>query len=453
MHQHKSDWGAVDHDRRLVIGYARVSTTQDRQDVSIEMQVAEFERLGVDRVISERRSASKGHRPGWTELRVLVAQGRVRRVLMADLSRLARDGSDMEFLEECAAAGTEVRDLFGQTWENQSISGLLSSGVTSLMNRVQARMIGLKAKDGLRRRREAGYLARGKLPFGYRVVNCQPAMDPETWPQARWLIEQVLADQMALSITVRRLPEDFPWRPTSTGLLNWVRNPMLRGGVGHGRSKAGEWESMEWNRAPRLITTEEYDTAMRFYLSRRETKTRERKGPEAHLLTSLLVCTSCGKNMGWKTQARPTHAARYQCRTLTCRNYAKTVKEDLIRQELARVLVKQAKKMAELVMADEPVEIPPEEARMREQLRQLEDLEAQGVPNLRKGILALRDQIAMLRMERIVDPWLMPDYQELFSDEESFLLTSSANLRPVLLRFIKRVEYRPTNEAIRVVLR
>jgi len=440
-------------DNRLVLGYARVSTTQDAQDVSIEMQVAEFERLGVDQVIAERRSASKGHRPGWSELRLLVAQGRVKRVLMADLSRLARDGSDMEFLEECAAAGTEVRDLFGQVWENQTISGLLSSGVTSLMNRVQARMIGLKSADGLRRRREAGFLARGRVPFGYRVVNHQPAMDPDNWEQARWLFEQALGDQMSLRITIRRLTDDFPWHPTSTGLLNWIRNPMLRGGVGYGRQQIGEWQRVEWGKAPRLISTEEYETAMRFYNSRRDTNTRERKGPAAHLLTSLLQCATCGKNMGWKTQRRPTHAARYQCRNVSCSHCGKTVREELVRQELARVLVKQAKKMAETVMDDAPVEIPPEEAKLREQVRQLEELEAQGVPNLRKGMLALRDQIAVMRMERIVDPWLMPDYQDLFSDEESFLLTSSANLRPVLLRFIKRVEYRASTGAIRVVLR
>lgn len=443
----------LSRDGRIVVGYARVSTTQDAQDVSIEMQVAEFERLGVDRVIAERRSASKGHRPGWTELRLLVAQGGVRRVLMADLSRLARDGSDMEFLEECATAGTEVRDLFGQVWENQTISGLLSSGVTSLMNRVQARMIGLKSADGLRRRREAGFLARGKLPFGYRVVDCQPAMDPGTWEQARWLFEQAVIDQMAMRVTIRRLPEDFPWHPTTKGLLNWITNPMLRGGVGHGRGYNGEWEQMEWGRAPRLITTEEYETAMRFYRARSETRTRARKGRESHLLTSLVQCAACGKNMGWKTQRRPTHAARYQCRHVPCRHCGWTVREELIKQELARVLVKQAKRMAETAMEDAPVEIPPEEARLREQLRQLEDLEAQGVPNLRKGILALRDQIAMMRMERIVDPWLMPDYQEIFSEEENFLLTSDANLRPVLLRFIKRIEYRPGTGQIRVVLR
>jgi len=90
---------------------------------------------------------------------------------------------------------------------------------------------------------------------------------------------------------------------------------------------------------------------------------------------------------------------------------------------------------------------------LREQVRQLEDLEAQGVPNLRKGILALRDQIAVMRMDRIVDPWLQPDFVELFSEESTFLLASEARLRPVLLQFVKRIEYKAGSGAIHVVLR
>jgi DNA invertase Pin-like site-specific DNA recombinase len=436
----------------MVVGYARVSKKQEAQGVSLDGQIAQLERAGVDRVIAEKGSASRGRRAGWTELRLLVAQGRVKQVLMNDLSRLARDGTDMDFLEECAAVGTEVQDLYGQVWENQSIHGLASSGITSLMNRIQARMIGLKSADGIRRRREAGLLARGKVPFGYRVVDNQPAMNPETWKHARWLFEQSLTNQMAMSATVRGLPDDFPWLPTPTGLLNWVLNPMLRGGIAYGRQAIGQWERVEWGRAPCLISSEEYDTALRFYLSRRETKTR-RKAAQPHLLTSLLQCATCGKNLGWKERREPHHAARYQCRNRRCSFCFNTVKEELIRQELAQVLTRQAKKMAEHAMQDAPVEIPPEEAKLREQLRQLEELEAQGVPDLRKGIRALRDQIAMLRMDRIVDPWLMPDYHDLFSSPRTFLLTSDTYLRPVLLKFVKRVEYRFSSKTIKVILR
>jgi hypothetical protein len=129
------------------------------------------------------------------------------------------------------------------------------------------------------------------------------------------------------------------------------------------------------------------------------------------------------------------------------------VREQLLREALAKALVAKAKRMAELAMDDVPHEIPPEEARLREQLRQLEDLESQGVPNLRQGIRALRDQVALLRMERIVDPWLSPDYQTIFEDEAAFLEAPDALLRPVLLQFVQRVDYSPGSGEIKVVLR
>jgi hypothetical protein len=109
--------------------------------------------------------------------------------------------------------------------------------------------------------------------------------------------------------------------------------------------------------------------------------------------------------------------------------------------------------MAQLLAEDAPPEVPPEEARLREQIRQLEELEEQGVPNLRKTILDLRDQVAYMRMDRIVDPWLMPDYQFLLEDERAFRAVDNATLRPVLLQFVRRVEFNPATEEIGVVLR
>ena len=61
--------------------------------------------LAVIRVITVRESAFKGPRKGWHELRSLAASGKVKEVLCIDQSRLARDGTDLEFLEECAVKG------------------------------------------------------------------------------------------------------------------------------------------------------------------------------------------------------------------------------------------------------------------------------------------------------------------------------------------------------------
>lgn len=441
-------------DTRIVIGYARVSTLQDDQTISIESQEREFVRLGVDLVIKERKSASKKHvrRAGWDELRVLVASRRVRIVLVSDLSRLARDGSDMEFLEECSAVGTEVRDLNGKVWENQSLDGLLTSGVTSLMNRVQARLIGVKAADGLRRRREAGFLARGMMPFGYAVVDGQPAMHHRNWLPARELFDRLLSNRMNISGTIRELPADFAWSPTSVGLTHWFQNPMLRGGIGSRRIKAGLWEDIEWGRAPVLISQHEFDTAMALYRARRNARTTD-KSPQEHLYTSMIRCMGCGHNMGWAYRRRETHAPRYQCRRPQCKWHGKTVREDLVTTQVAAALCERAQRMAAIVLEDQPMDISPEEARLREQLRQLEALEDQGVSGLRPTILGIRDQIAVLRMAPLEEVWLHPDYQRIFSDPATFELGSVDDLRPVVVQFVKRIEYRADTFEIKVVLR
>ena len=417
------------------------------------MQVAEFERLGVDHIISERKSASSGgHRPGWEELRVMVARRRVRTVLVADLSRLARDGSDMDFLEECAAVGTEVRDLFGQVWENQSIGGLLSSGVTSLMNRVQARMIGLKSADGIRRRREAGFLARGVVPFGYAVVDSKPVMHPENWEKARWLFEDLLGRRMNVNATIRELPADFPWQPSKGGLHNWVRNPMLRGGIGYNRIRWGVWDEIAWGRAPELITQHEYDTAIAMLEARRSAKTTA-KCPNDRLYTSMIRCMGCGRNMSYCSRKRETHAERYQCRWPACKWYGRTVRQDMVTTYVAAELCRKAKKMAQMVLEEQTLDVSPQEAKLREQLRQLEQLDSQGVQGLRGSICKLRDEIALLRMAPLEDHWLHPDYQRIFSDPKHFELADQDTLRPIVVQFVSRVEYRADDFSVKVILR
>lgn len=417
------------------------------------MQIAEFKRLKVDYIISERKSASRGKlREGWQELRVLVAQRRVKSVLVADLSRLARDGSDMDFLEECAAVGTEVRDLLGQVWENQTIGGMLSAGVTSLMNRVQARMIGVKSADGLRRRREAGFLARGNVPFGYTVVDSQPAMHPEHWMKARWLFEDLLERRMNITVCLKSLPADFPWQPTISGVHGWIRNPMLRGGIGYKRIRPGEWEEIEWGRAPQLISEDEYDTAVALMRGRRYAKTTATCQNE-RLYTSLIRCMGCGHNMNFYTKKKPTHASRYQCKRPQCKWYGRTVREDAVTTMVAAELCRKAKQMADMVLEEQKLEVSPEEAQLRDQLRQLELLDAQGVGGLRGSICGLRDQIAILRMAPLEEKWLNPDYRAIFSDPKHFELTSAENLRPVVVQFVSRIEYRADTYEIKVILR
>ena len=190
------------------IGYARVSTTKATQDVSIEGQVQQLEAAGCHRVIAERASAYQGRRAGWDELWGLVAAGGVAEVLVIDQSRLSRSGDDLQFLAACAQQGVTVRALTGGVIEAETYSWFVAAGVLSVMNQAQSKLIGAKVRDGIRRRREAGYLASGRLPFGYCSVNGKAAPDPDGWPQARAQFDELMA---AVTSRVKKISE--PLRP------------------------------------------------------------------------------------------------------------------------------------------------------------------------------------------------------------------------------------------------
>jgi DNA invertase Pin-like site-specific DNA recombinase len=169
------------------VGLARVSTTKRAQDTSIEGQIQQLEAAGCDRVLAERASAYSGkRRPAWEELWILVASGAVTEVLVIDQSRLSRKGDDMAFLAACAQQGVKVRALTGGEIEVESYSGFITAGVLSVMNQASSRLVGAKVRDGLARRRSAGFLGTGRLPFGYCSQDGRAAPHPTEFSLARW---------------------------------------------------------------------------------------------------------------------------------------------------------------------------------------------------------------------------------------------------------------------------
>ena len=109
---------------KMRVGYCRVSTTKSEQDISIEGQRQQLLAAGCDEIVSERASAFKGQRKGWTHLWALVASGQVTEVLVVDQSRLSRSGDDIEFLNACSLKGVTVRALTGGIIEVESVGAL-----------------------------------------------------------------------------------------------------------------------------------------------------------------------------------------------------------------------------------------------------------------------------------------------------------------------------------------
>jgi hypothetical protein len=411
------------------IGYARVSTTKAEQEVSIEGQVADLQAAGCVRVIAETKSAYKGRRSGWEELWGLVAGGGVSEVLVIDQSRLSRSGDDLQFLAACAQQGVTVRALTGGVIEAETYTGFVAAGVLSVMNQAQSKLIGAKVKDGIRRRREAGYLASGRLPFGYRSVDGKAAPDAEDWPQARAQFDALLASGMNISGWIRSTGT----RRTLSGVKRWLDHPMLRG-FAHGR----------WGAVEPLISWQEWEQAKRLQQAR--ATMRGRAAGSTHLFTGLVRCKACGVNLH---NIDDKGTKRLKCKSSYCNWYGKSIRVSVVRDDVIVALRRAADAMAEL-HAQAPAE-PAEAIALRAQVAQLEQLQSSGVPGLNGSIDALRVQLRALagvvsgpRHDLLVEALARPGLLERSSDDQ---------LRALVIEFVERISYRGQPDGVQVTVR
>ena len=409
----------------MKVGLARVSTQNRAQDTSIAAQEQALLDAGCDRVITVRESAFKGKRRGWHELRSLVAGGTVTEVLCIDQSRLARDGSDLEFLEECALRGVIVRALAGGVIETKTVGGFVQAGVFSVMNQAYSRQLGLKIKDGLDRGKARGRFSCGRVPFGYRYNTQSGKVEPhpEDWSKARQMFLDLLSMEMNVTGYVRTFRPG--WTPT--GIAGWVKKPMLRGIVANQPEGVKPlFSSEEWGRASRLL-------AHRKGSPSQSTKT-------VHLLTGLVRCQSCSKNLKYKFGERGV--PRIHCANPECGCYGRGIRVKLVRSQLVDALRVAARRMQEEVeQSNETIdrEKSKELIQAQSKVAQLEALRESGVPGLETALSVLRHEIASLSLPVSGPDWsglaellIAPGVIDAFND---------AQLRALLLEYIAEIVY------------
>ena len=419
---------------KIKVGLARVSTQNRAQDTSIAAQEQALLNAGCDQVITVRESAFKGPRRGWHELRRLVASGKVAEVLCIDQSRLARDGSDLEFLEECAVKGVVVRALSGGLIETATVGGFVQAGVFSVMNQAFSRQLALKIKDGLDRRKADGFYACGRVPFGYAYVDGKVVPHPEDWPVARQMFLDLLALEMNINAYIRQHRPG--WTPN--GVKGWVIKPMLRGIVP--RQEEG---------VKPLISPEEWSKAQRL-LSRRA-GSRSRSTTTVHLLTGLVRCESCSKNLKHKTMSRGNK--RLYCANPACAWYGRGIAVHLVRSQLLEALQVAAQRMqaeVERSTATMDREKSKEQVQAESKVAQLEALRDSGVPGLETALRALRDEIEALSTPTVGPNWT--GLAELLAAPGVLDRFSDAELRPLLLEYVAQINYTgiPSQVEIRV---
>lgn len=415
----------------MIIGYARVSTENAEQDISIAEQVQQLKVAGCDRVIAERRSAHKeGPRPGWEELLALVAGGSVRKVVAISLSRLSRKGEDVPFLRMCARLGVEVQLLDGTPASTADPSGKLLTGVLSLVNEIDSDIKAINTRNGLARRKAAGHYACGRVPFGYAYDGSQVVPHPERFGQAREIWEQLAAMEFNVPGTIRR--HGLQW--SARGLARWLNNPILRGVVSN---RPGQAEP--------LITWAEWQQARRLMESRTIRGTRAPRVIKA--FSGLVRCSGCEK---WLHYAAAHGKPRLKCTCLLCPLWGRGLAEWKIQAQVIEELRGAADRLATIAAAPMAAEVSPADQEKRHQVAQLEALAAQGVPGLEPTIEALR-------LELLVPPpvasanWA--GYRELLARPGVLEVATVEELRAVVLELVEEVRYVGDPNRVEVRLR
>lgn len=412
------------------IGYARTSTQQDEQTLSIEGQIADLEKAGCDKVIAERRSAFRSkRRPGWDELWALVGGGGVTDVLVVDQSRLSRSGDDMAFLELCGIRGTKVTALVGGPIEVESIGGFVQAGILSIFSQLQSRLTAAKVRDGLRRRREAGYYACGKTPYGYRYDGCHVVPDEGTWGAAREMWDQLIAHECNVSGWVKQ--SQCKWTPR--GVRKWMTNPILRGVVRgeHGATKP-------------LITWQEWSEAQ--HMMSKRSVIRGQAARRVHLFTGLVVCEDCGKTLHTVTdRKRP----RLKCMSRICSRYGQGIRADVVRKHVITALAGMAERMAALVTQEAPE--PAEAGTVRGQLDALRLAQSMGVEGLEDKIADCQRQLQALRQVNVSARYEL--LSELFADPSTMELATDEELRAVILQFVESLVWPGGVDSLLITLR
>jgi DNA invertase Pin-like site-specific DNA recombinase len=414
------------------VGLARVSTTKRAQDVSIEGQVQQLEAAGCDRVLAERASAyQKGkRRPAWEELWSLVAAGVVSEVLVIDQSRLSRSGDDMAFLAACAQQGVRVRALTGGEIEVESYSGFVTAGVLSVMNQASSRLVGAKVRDGLARRRAAGYLGTGRLPFGYCAIDGRAASDPTAWAQARARFDGLMAAGMNINQWIRDSGVDV----SHTGIRRWLDHPMLRG-FAHG----------QWGAVSALITWQEWEQATRLRQSR--ASAIGRTAGRLRLFTGLVSCKGCGRSCHRQMDG---DTPRLKCKTPACAFYGRSIQEAVVRAQVLKALRSRAEELAEMAGAPQHQE-PPEAIELRAQLQQLEALDRSGVAGLAPALADLRERLAAL--QRVASGPRYDGLAELFATPGTLELATDEELRAIVVEFIAAIRFLGNPRRVEITLR
>lgn len=425
------------------VGYVRVSTASGEQLAALENQRARIAATGVDLILEDVQSGRATDRDGYQQLLELIATGAVSEVLITRVDRLGRDAADTDAAIAFAARkGVVITALDGGQIESLTPTGFVMSRIMTTMAEMESRMLSQRIKAGIAERRKRQMPCRGRAPWGYQISADRTALEPHPleWPRAQQFLRFLAANNWrmntALDEWARLSLGDIPLH-SCRAVKAWLKNPILRGGLGYGQQRNHVFTHIAWDTHPALIQHTEFAAIERHLEANRRMWGRHSKSQQ-RLLTSLCRCGTCGKAMSY---AGSRTIPSVMCRTRGCEQQYKSTRESLIAGAIAHTLAAHAEALA----TNAPAIDSPEVEQLKTSIASLESL---ADPDLAEAIELKRARLKALSQV----PQILPRILQALRDPEMYEQATYEELTELYHRFVEQVVV--TKQAVeRVVLR
>lgn len=314
--------------------YSRVSTAgQARAGVSLETQ----EQLARERcaalgwsltaVYTDVESGRKDDRTNLGRLLEDAKAGRLDAVFVYRLDRLGRSlVRTLQVVGELADAGVRLVSLT-QPFEIDGSLGKLMLSIYASFAEMESEAIGARIRDARRQRLQTERKHYSTAPFGYKKVDGDLIVVPETAEVVRWIFEQAAAGRSIRSIAIELhdkglpTPAGAPWQIQAVKHI--LTNHTYMGKLSHGRRivrRTSKGQAKRTNSEPGtfllvdgvhepLVTPELWEAA-NVGVEARRGKSPKRSGAEdSHPWLGVTYCGLCGSRVAAMTMA---HSGKIQ---------------------------------------------------------------------------------------------------------------------------------------------
>ena len=426
----------------LYIRLSREDGDKDESDSIVNQRAlltafaAERPELNVaDVCVDDGFTGANFERPAFQRMMAGIAAGRIRCVVVKDLSRFGRNYIEAgRYLEQVfPAMGVRfisVNDRIDSVLDPASASGLLLP-FRNLINDEYCRDISQKVKSALDVKRRQGQFIGAFAPYGYKKSpddHNRLVPDEDTAPVVRDIYALFLSGMGMLSIartlTQRRVPTPAARRTGSAACL-WsdsavrriLTSPVYCGHTAQGKRRTvshrvhravcvppEDWLIVKNTHEP-LVSEADFERAARLIgQGARTPPARE----TVHLFSGLVFCADCGRPMHRRTVAQPYGVYAYY----VCSGYKKrhvctkhTIRAELLEQAVSEALARQIEACMSAQALLDALETkaaaalrgPLEKrlAALEDEARRVRQMKLDLYPDLKSGLIAQADYLAL----------------------------------------------------------